>query len=268
MGFLQELLKTQSAPIYVTNNYPWEGAMNRLQDPRRGVSIPNFGQVVTLGAIAQGNTRIGSERIPIGRRREADFKRIVELYTPIKRWRTSNRNRHGKNIYPLRTCSKKVRHKESACNLKWVAMAAISLTLTGSLIAHPGPEPHPTIPELEEVVAELREEISKLESQMNSKIDSLDSLVSGIDENAIENAVQGKVDEVLEDTVHSLRELNDRFDQLGESSTLPDWFSKLPNWVVPVALILGVLGGLFAPVEFIVRKLKQRRSGHGNQSVE
>lgn len=235
--------------------------MDRLQDPHRAVSIPNFGQAVTLGDDAQGNARFGRELIPLGRRREADFKKIVELYTPIKRWRTSNRNRHGKNIYPLRTRSKKARQMESACNLKWVAMAAISLTLTASLIAHPGPEPHPTVPELEEVVAELREEISELESQMNSKIDSLESLLSGIDENAIANAVQGKVDEVLEDTVHSLRELNDRFDQIGESSTLPDW-------MVIVALIGGVFGGVFAAVELVLRMLKLRRSSQSKQASE
>ena len=134
-------------------------------------------------------------------------------------------------------------------------MAAIALTLTFPLLAHDGPEPHPTVAELEEAVAELREEISDLERRINSRMESLDALVTELDENTITNIVQSKVDEARAGTVHSFKEVqHNLIDRIDAKSNLALIFGSV-----------GVLSGVIALARTIVKRSKRHRSDQANQ---
>ena len=85
-------------------------------------------------------------------------------------------------------------------------------------------------------------------------MESLDALVTELDENTITNIVQSKVDEALADTGHSSKEVQNLLDKIDAKSNL--------------ALIVGsvgVLGGVMALARTIVRRSKRHRSDQANQ---
>ena len=103
----------------------------------------------------------GDKRLYSGRNREPRF------YIQSNNWRTVQLGRSANKCHQSKNClNNRPSKTATTSNLNSWASAAIALTLTFPLLAHDGPEPHPTVAELEEVVAELKEEISDLERRI------------------------------------------------------------------------------------------------------
>ena len=93
---------------------------------------------------------------------------------------------------------------------KLVAAAAFAVAVVPLAAAHPGPEPHPTVEELEAVAAEIRSVIGEVEQRLSEQIDGLEVPVDVLDEQAVAEIAQRAVDEAVGELVQSSNELNDR----------------------------------------------------------
>ena len=111
--------------------------------------------------------------------------------------------------------------------------------------AHPGPEPHPTVEELEEVVSEIRSAIDEVDWRLGERIDDLEALASEPKQQVIAaDFIEREVDEAVVELVQS-------------SNELKDWV----NTVVSIgAMLIAVLIGVSAFLGFQVRALKRRPS--------
>ena len=122
---------------------------------------------------------------------------------------------------------------------KLAAVATAGMSIMLPAIAHPGPEPHPTVQELEEVVAELRSVIGEVDRRLTERMDGLEVRVGVPNEQAVADAVQAAV--------------ADAVGQLVQSSNEPK------DWVEAVAALgaalMAALTGVSAFLGFRVRTL-------------
>ena len=121
-----------------------------------------------------------------------------------------------------------------------VAAAGIS-TMLPAPVAHPGPEPHPTVQELEEAVEELRSAIGGVERRLAERIDGLEVPVPAPDEQPVANGVPEAVRDNLGQLVQS-------------SNDLKDWVEAVA--ALGATLIAG-LAGVSAFIAFRVRALRK-----------
>ncbi len=117
----------------------------------------------------------------------------------------------------------------------------VAVVVTGAVVltaeAHPGPEPHPTVQELEETAAELGRAISDVERRLRERIDGAEAVAGEPDGQAIAEAVNRAVDEATADLGRSTGGLNDRVDTI----------------VALGAALLAGLGGMSAFLGFRLR---------------
>ena len=131
------------------------------------------------------------------------------------------------------------------------AMAAVALPSA----AHRGPEPHPTVQELEEKTAELRVAIGDVERRLLARMDGLDVPGWELDDQAIATAAENAVGPVAADLVRSSGELKARVDAMA---------------VVGAGLLAG-LAGLSGFLGFrlrAMRRLVSERPSDGREAPE
>lgn len=94
----------------------------------------------------------------------------------------------------------------------------VAVVVTGAVVlvaeAHPGPEQHPTVQELEETAADLRRVIGDVERRLRERIDGAEAVAEEPVGQAIAELVNRAVDEVAADLVGSTGALNDRVDAI------------------------------------------------------
>ncbi|MXW53571.1 MAG: DUF3892 domain-containing protein [Gammaproteobacteria bacterium] len=158
--------------------------------------------------------------------------------------------------------------------LKLLTGATLAVLFAIHSTAHPGPETHPTVADLDDAVERLQSEISEIENRVNDRIEGLEALISGLDVEAITNTVQSEMGESVAEVLQSTNDLKDQLQQISAQQGLPKWFAGLPNWLVSAALIfwsLGAAGGLYVPIESAARAwMKHRAKSHAqaNSSKE
>ena len=104
--------------------------------------------------------------------------------------------------------------------------------------AHPGPEPHPTVPELEEVVSEIRLAIDEVDRRLGGRIGDLETLVRKSDKPVV-------VEEAIAEPAQS-------------SNEQEDWVDKVVTVGAPVSAV--VLAGVSGFLGFRVRTLNGQLS--------
>ena len=124
---------------------------------------------------------------------------------------------------------------------KVFAVAAAGMSIMLPAVAHPGPEPHPTVQELEDVVAELRSAIGEVDRRLGERIDGLELPVAVLDEQAVANTVQAAVGDTVGQLVQS-------------SNDLKDWVEAV---AALGATLMAGLTGVSAFLGFRVRALRK-----------
>ena len=93
-----------------------------------------------------------------------------------------------------------------------LAAATVAMVVALPAVAHPGPEPHPTVEELEEVASEIRSDIGEVDRRLGERIDDLEVLLAEPDQQSIAAIIESEVGEALAEPVHALNELKDWVD--------------------------------------------------------
>ncbi len=121
----------------------------------------------------------------------------------------------------------------------------VAVVVTGAVVlaaeAHPGPEPHPTVQELEETAADLRRAIGDVERRLRERIDGVEAVAEEPDGQAIAEAVNRAMDEAAADLGRSTGALNDRVDTI----------------VALGATLLAGLGGMSAFLGVRLRRVRK-----------
>ena len=124
------------------------------------------------------------------------------------------------------------------------AAATVAMMVALPSAAHPGPEPHPTVEELEEVMSEIRLAIGEGDRHLGERIDELAVRVSEPDQQPIADIIEKEVDEAVA--------------ALAQSS------NELRNWVDTIAAIgaamIAGLAGVSTLLGFQVRALRKQLS--------
>ena len=127
----------------------------------------------------------------------------------------------------------------------------VAVGVTGAVVlaaeAHPGPEQHPTVQELEETAADLRRAIGDVERRLRERIDGAEAVAGEPDGQAIEDVVNRAVDEAAADLGRSTGALNDRVDTI----------------VALGAALLAGLGGVCASLGLRLRAVRRTLSRLG-----
>ena len=126
-----------------------------------------------------------------------------------------------------------------------VVRLLVAVMVTGAVVlpaeAHPGPEQHPTVLELEETAADLRRAIGDVERRLRERIDVVEPAASGPDGQAIAEAVDRAVSNAAAELGRSTDALNDRVDTIGAIG----------------AVVLAGLGGMSAFVGLRLRAVRK-----------
>ena len=95
---------------------------------------------------------------------------------------------------------------------KFLLAFSIAMVMAVPLAAHPGPEPHPTVQELEAVESDLRLTIGEVERRLGERIDGHEASASELDEQTVAEIAKGVVVESVDELVRSSGELRDWVD--------------------------------------------------------
>ncbi len=128
-----------------------------------------------------------------------------------------------------------------ACKLLVAVVAAAAVALPLSSAGHPGPEPHPTVQELEDTATALRVVIGDAERRLGERMERLEAADRMPDDQAVASAVERAVGPVVADLARSSGELTERIDTLA---------------AVGAALLAG-LTGLSGFLGFRLRSLRR-----------
>ena len=134
-------------------------------------------------------------------------------------------------------------HVSNLCAAATVAMVAMIVALPA--VAHDGPEPHPTVEELEKVVSEIRSEIGDVEGRLGERIDDLEARLAEPDQQDIAAIIESQVGEALAEPVQAFDELK------GWGNTAAAVGAALIAGLTVVCAILG----------FQIRALRRQLSG-------
>ena len=124
-------------------------------------------------------------------------------------------------------------------------LAALALSLTmHPLTAHPGPEPHPTVSEVEDLAAEIMSEIHEVEQRLGERIGDPETLVSELNERV------GELGETVSELIQATNELGETDPPSGSVGT---WT------ILGVAGLAGAITGAIAgPIAVRVRPRSKR----------
>ena len=129
-----------------------------------------------------------------------------------------------------------------------VAMILVGTTVL-HLVAHPGPEPHPTVKDLEEAVSKLDRTIDDMEHRLLKQIAAIEVPVAE-DSESVTGAFESATNE-----------------SIGELTASIDDLKELVNTIVAVgAAALAVLTGISTILGFRLRALR-KRFGNGLEDV-
>lgn len=128
---------------------------------------------------------------------------------------------------------------------KFLAVAFVAAVSTIPVLAHPGPERHPTEQELDSLASELRAEVEELERRLTQLVESVNSLTNEPSEEALLNAVDNAISEMTNEVTQSLTSLEERVEEIAANSRLSSG-----------SLLAGLALGIAGLAMFVARRLR------------